>query len=116
VNGRAILMLVTLAWIAGCDKKKPSLGDYDQSCEAVIDCAPVYVGPVGCCGTPCPNGAVRATVVERARNDVEATRDCKVQPPCFPPATGGGCPDDRVLCDRGKCELQTLSQDAATSD
>jgi hypothetical protein len=110
-------MLVTLVSIAaGCDKKKLSFSDYDRSCESVIDCAPVYIGPLGCCDAPCPNGAVRATVVEQARKDVEAARECKgPPPPCIGPVPGL-CPDHRVLCTLGRCELAMPSQDAATND
>lgn len=108
-------MLVTLVSIAaGCDDK-PSFSDYDQSCKAVTDCAAVYVGPLGCCDEPCPNGAVRATLAEQARKDVEAARECRDIPPaCVPPTPV--CPDARVLCTQGRCDVQMRSQDAATNE
>lgn len=110
------LALATLAALlsaaAGCHHK-PSPSDYDRSCESVTDCAAVYIGPLGCCDQPCPNAAVRTTAAERARNDVEAARECAgPTPPCLP-QTPGQCPDSRVLCEQGTCTLE-MNSDPST--
>ena len=109
---RASIGLGAFLAIAGCDSHKvPSPSDYDRTCTTVSDCAAVYIGPVGCCGGGCPNVAVRASVAQKAMNDVQAAAQCNgsVRPPC---GSGAACNEGRVQCNAGLCELTGLPDGA----
>jgi hypothetical protein len=114
VKRLAFLTLITAA--VAC-QRVPSLSSYDRSCMSAAECTAVYIGPLGCCDDPCPNAAVRTTNAAKAKNEVEAARECdlRVKPPCVPPHPEG-CPAVALECNHGTCELPTPPQDAATDE
>lgn len=49
-----LLGLVSLMWLAACDRPAPQSEDYDQTCSVAEDCAVVFNNPNSCgcsCGT-----------------------------------------------------------------
>jgi hypothetical protein len=109
-----------LSWLAmGCTSDpQTSHSDaatgYPRTCASVADCFPVYEGPIGCCGARCPNTAIRQDVVATYMSNLNAASlsTCLgVQSPCTPPPA---CPDGRVACVAGVCQLETAVADAAT--
>ena len=108
-------LALSLFLVAACDgsvNHTLSATSYVRTCVDVIDCVPVYVGPVGCCGIgiTCPNTAIRADQLPRYMSDADAAGKCSVQPPC---PGGLMCPDGRVACTNGVCEILQPDSDGA---
>ena len=105
-TGRRLAVALLLA-LAGCGSPAPhsiAAADYDQKCQAVVDCVPIAEGTIGCCGLEsCPNAAIRQDALARYTSDLEArTPRCTPPPPCAPPPVD--C-SGRVACTNGVCAL-----------
>jgi hypothetical protein len=116
-TGRRLAVALLLA-LAGCGSPAPhsiAAADYDQTCQAVVDCVPIAEGPIGCCGLEsCPNAAIRQDALARYTSDLEArTPRCTPPPPCAPPpvdCTG------RVACTNGVCALLVPGGNGASTN
>ena len=101
------LPVALLLALAGCGSPAPhsiAAADYDQTCQAVVDCVPVAEGTIGCCGLEsCPNAAIRQDALAGYMSDLAArTPHCTPEPPCAPPPVD--C-SGRVACTNGVCAL-----------
>ncbi|HTA19009.1 MAG TPA: hypothetical protein VK989_06935 [Polyangia bacterium] len=99
-----ILTLFMFTSCGGADSHTLSANNYVRTCVDVIDCVPVYEGPVGCCGlaVTCPNAAIRSDQLPKYMSDADQASKCDVEPPCVPsPMCVGG----RVACTNGACAL-----------
>ena len=110
---RHLLLVSLLAAGCGSDSSHDvSAKSYARTCASVADCFAVYEGPVGCCGS-CPNTAIRqdAAAAYMSNFDAAVAATCKgLQPPC----AFQRCPDGRVDCIAGVCQLEMPAADAAT--
>jgi len=92
--------------------------NYDRRCTSVADCFPVYEGLVGCCGGSCPNTAIRQDALTKYMSDVDrvSAASCNgVRPPCGINPFCDRQPG-RVACNRGICQLEAASADAASDE
>jgi len=111
-------LALSLLLLAACgDSTNHTLAakNYVRTCVDVIDCVPVYEGPVGCCGlaVTCPNTAIRADQLPKYMSDANQAAKCEVEPPC-PETTR--CLDGRVACSNGTCALLEPGTGGAPSD
>jgi hypothetical protein len=82
-----------------------STASYPKTCATVGDCVSVYEGPLGCCGTPCPNSVISASAEAAYKAELAGhTPSCFPIPPC-PPPVGTMC-TGRVDCQDGMCVLK----------
>jgi hypothetical protein len=107
-----VLSLLMFAACGGNDAHTLSAKNYVRTCVDVIDCVPVYEGPVGCCGLSltCPNTAIRADQLPKYTSDADQASRCDVEPPC---PSGSQCSGGRIACTNGVCELLEPTKDGA---
>lgn len=78
-----------------------SLGDFDQTCSAASDCAPVRSGDLCGGGCDCPNSAINKSDLSRyTMEEAQKVKSCSGKPVACP------CVAPQVACDQGKCALE----------
>jgi hypothetical protein len=105
-----------------------SIDALDRSCASVADCTPVFEGEANCCGTGCPNAAIRLPALpaymSRATSAITAAcagvdggpmKVCRGGPAFPNPFPTDGCPQARVSCQAGVC-VDDVASDAGPTD
>ena len=103
------LWMVSLLWLAACDRPAPQAEDYDQTCESTADCAVVYNNPDSCgcsCGTFDAINAGELESWNEAYDTFTSRERCRES--CLL-----GCPAEEydAFCDVDTCTAVTVDVD-----
>jgi hypothetical protein len=111
---RRMRLALSLALLSGCFSDQGTTIDgaaYSHACVTVLDCVPVVVGRIGCCGD-CPNDVINQAEVARYMKAIAGRKAMCGPMPCLPQDS---CATNRVVCQNSLCALGP-SLDASTTD
>jgi hypothetical protein len=104
---RALAAVVSASFVllalAACGDDQLRASDYDQTCSAAADCAPIQEGEASCCGfSECgDNAAISKSDFQQYLSDYrDAMSGCGVVD-----CPDIACPTPPVACVGGKCQL-----------